>query len=325
MEHERIIFNGPDKKKTELTIALLNEAMVNIDSLDELSLIKSICQQHPERWFSVGLRCNFGRVGGKVTSRFGLSWENGQIAFAAEAIKAMPNCSLRGLHCHFSYDRSLESYNDRTRCMIEIADNLFKDQLPDYIDIGGGFCGPLPETLRKQLGDMPSYKEYGEVVATKIAQRYGTDGPELILEPGVGLVADTMRYVCRVSAVKNLSGRNVAVTSGSIHHLKIVNNSINPPLMVLSRENPQPHQIENMPVDIVGFTCLEHDVLYADHYGRLCVGDILVFDNVGAYSFVASWVFIRATPPIYVLNDQHWLQVMCQWSTDEILQQFNVP
>lgn len=324
VENERIIFNGPNKKKAELTIALLNRAMVNIDSLNELFLVKSIIQQYPERQFSVGLRCNLGRVGGKIISRFGLSWENGQIEVAAKNIDAMPNCSLRGLHCHFSYDRTLESYNDRTQLMIEIADSLFKKDSPGYINIGGGFSGHLPEKLRSQIGDMPSYEEYGEVITSKMVKHYGANGPELILEPGVGLVADTMRYVCRVLAMKNLPGRNVAVTSGSIHHLKIVPSSINLPFSIFSKGNLQPQRVEHVPVDVVGFTCLEHDVMYTDHYGSISIGDILVFDNVGAYSFVASPNFIRTTPPIYLFKNQRWVQVKHQLSTDDILQQFDV-
>lgn len=43
-------------------------------------------------------------------------------------------------------------------------------------------------------------------------------------------------------------------------------------------------QIELNNANFVGYTCLEHDVMYTAYHGKLGVGDYVVFANVGGYS-----------------------------------------
>ena len=42
----------------------------------------------------------------------------------------------------------------------------------------------------------------------------------------------------------------------------------------------------------MGYTCLEHDVLYRGYAGNLAVGDYVIFGNVGGYSNVSKPPFI---------------------------------
>jgi diaminopimelate decarboxylase len=51
-------------------------------------------------------------------------------------------------------------------------------------------------------------------------------------------------------------------------------------------------------VDVVGYTCMEHDCLYRGYEGALRPGDFVVFDNVGAYTVVMQPPFIRPAPAI---------------------------
>ena len=207
IDHEQIIFNGPDKKEHELESTLLNGAIVNIDSLDELERVIAICKAFPERQFKVGLRCRYGKYKQILPSRFGLDEETGELTQAAGQLRAVKNCRLAGLHCHSSYDRSVASYEARARAMVSIADRLFESDPPDYIDLGGGFCGDLPEAIEKQVGEGPSYEEYATAIGGIFSDHYGDAGPELIVEPGVGVLADAMLYICRIAAVKEQSER----------------------------------------------------------------------------------------------------------------------
>ena len=45
-------------------------------------------------------------------------------------------------------------------------------------------------------------------------------------------------------------------------------------------------------VDLVGFTCIEGDVLYKNYTGKLAVGDVIVISNCGSYSLVMKPPFI---------------------------------
>ena len=54
------------------------------------------------------------------------------------------------------------------------------------------------------------------------------------------------------------------------------------------------------PVDIVGYTCMEHDCLYRDCKEAVRPGDFVVFESVGAYTVVMKPPFIQPAPAILV-------------------------
>jgi diaminopimelate decarboxylase len=56
-------------------------------------------------------------------------------------------------------------------------------------------------------------------------------------------------------------------------------------------------------IDIGGYTCMEHDVLYRDYKGYLSEGDYIMIENVGAYTNVLTPPFIRPSPPIVAFDD----------------------
>ena len=53
-------------------------------------------------------------------------------------------------------------------------------------------------------------------------------------------------------------------------------------------------------VDLVGYTCLEQDVIYQDYSGKLGIGDILEVGNTGGYSIVEKPPFIHPDIPVYM-------------------------
>jgi diaminopimelate decarboxylase len=293
----RIIFNGPLKYTQDLERAVLAGSIVNLDSLQEVQVIDELAQRLPEQQIFVGLRCNFD-IDSDQTSRFGLDVEGGDLDYIFKRFKELGNCHVRGLHCHFStVQRSLASYALRTKKIIETADRYFGDSVPEYIDVGGGYFGHMDENLRQQFDfDIPTYQEYAEVIATQLSKRFsGESQPQLIIEPGVALVANVMKFVGKVVALKTIRSRHLALVTGSIHTVKP---SKQLPLTVYKNELDH-HRIEsNVPIDLVGYTCMEHDCLYPAYPVPVSIGDYTVFDNVGAYSIVFKPPFIWPSPPI---------------------------
>ena len=51
-------------------------------------------------------------------------------------------------------------------------------------------------------------------------------------------------------------------------------------------------------VDIVGYTCIESDVMYRGYEGVLAIGDYMVFSNCGSYSIVMKPPFIMPNVPV---------------------------
>lgn len=303
---DRIIFNGPVKTEKELEIALTGNSLVNIDSLDEVPKIINVCNRYPDSHFTVGLRCHF-QISDQWESRFGLNAHDGQLERAYQEISRLPNCCINGLHCHFSKDRSAPSYGLRTRQMLTFVDRYFSAEPPKYLSIGGGFFGPMSESLRQQFGHSPTYEDYASEIGPLMAERFGKNGStELILEPGIGIVGDVMQFACTVISVKQLPDRTVAVTTGSYQNIKPRITSFNLPIEIYS-EQPNKPPSNNQRVDIVGYTCMEDDVLYHGCPILLNVGDVIVFNNIGAYSLVFKPPFIRTMPPVVKHDENEWV------------------
>jgi diaminopimelate decarboxylase len=291
----RIIFNGPLKHARDLERAVLANSIVNLDSLQEANIIIDLAKRLPDRQISVGLRCNFD-IGTERISRFGLDVENGDLDPIFKKFKELGNCQVVGLHCHFNTEqRSVESYALRTKKILELTDRYFLERLPKFIDIGGGFFGAMNEELRQQFKfHIPTYQEYADVIATQFSQRYSSSGPELIIEPGVALVANVMKFVGKVVGLKTIRSRHLALVTGSIHTVKP---SKQLPLTLYKNELAD--RLESpTPIDLVGYTCMENDCLYPAYPIAVGVGDYTVFDNVGAYSIVFKPPFIWPSPPI---------------------------
>jgi diaminopimelate decarboxylase len=311
VDPERIIFNGPYKSDDELERALLAGSLVNLDAAYELALVEEIARRHPRATLSVGLRCNSTLEDGH-SSRFGFEVEDNSLHRAFERLERIENCVIAGLHCHFSTgQRSVESYAGRTRRLLELSATCFRQQPPRLLNVGGGFFSKMSPDLRSQFScPVPSYQEYAAAVASEVAAVFsGGAGPELILEPGAALVSDVMRFVAKVVARKRVRTREFALVAGSIHNIKPTLHAKQLPMKVVHAAIDREGQAGEFPVDVVGYTCMEHDCLYRGYRGAVQPGDFVVFENVGAYTVVMKPPFIRPAPAILLWDGGHFLAV----------------
>ena len=290
---ERIIFNGPLKLRPEIEEALLAGATVNLDSACEISGVEAISRDYPDAVLCVGLRCNF-TLNDERPSKFGFAED--ELTAGLARLRALPQCEVRGLHCHFSAQRDLASFERRAIRLIEVARRHFIESPPRMLDIGGGFYGHMPPSLRKQFGDVPSYQDYARAVASIVSNAFpGSEAPELVLEPGAAVVANAVSFIARIGALKRVGERQLAVMTGSLQNIKATNNDIRLPIQVVRDPSGEGASLTGE-TDITGYTCMERDVMYESYFGALRVGDFVVFDHVGAYTSVFKPPFIRPAP-----------------------------
>jgi diaminopimelate decarboxylase len=302
---QRIIFNGPYKRESDIEEALLAGSIVNLDSPYEVALVEAIAHKSPNHTMIVGIRCNFD-IGTDDISRFGFDVEGEELKSILETLGRLENCHVGGLHCHFlAPQKSVKAYSLIARRMLELSAVYFGDNHPQFIDLGGGFFSKMSLDLRKQFGyPVPAFQEYAEAIAPQFADLFPQDsGPELILEPGIAITADIMKFVSKIIDIKTIRSRTIALVSGSIYNTKPTLNDKNLPIRVLSN-NPKSKRA-NGTIDIVGYTCMENDCLYKGYQGSLAVGDYVVFDNVGAYTVVLKPPFIIPCPAMIAYDSTH--------------------
>lgn len=303
---ERILFNGPIKRRPDLIGALTAGTRVNVDSIAEVREIVAGAVDLPPKT-PLGLRCWLGSH--TPGSRFGVDLEGAEGKAAVAALDAAPNVRIAGLHCHFSGNRSADQYRRIARSLIRLHQTVLSHRQLDYIDVGGGFASNMPPSLAAQLPAPPStFEEYADAIATEVRAAYGAQGPELILEPGMGLLADVMLLVTRVEAVKRLGSRRLAVVDGSIFNIKPLRGSADLPVRVVASDlagvpGEQEEEAHRQRWDIVGHTCMEIDVLHQGYVGTIRPGNYVVVENVGAYTNVLNAPFIRGTPAILEYGD----------------------
>jgi diaminopimelate decarboxylase len=300
-----IIFNGPLKTREDLDEACGRGSRVHLDSPDEVADLLALAHDHRGRRFRVGLRANVD-VGQPVRGRFGIDADSGDLQRAFRELTAEPNVTVSALHLHSSAVRQPATYTRRIERLVGLARELWPDGSgPEYLDIGGGFCGSMPESLAKQMAfPPPSPDAYAAAIVPAMIRRWPRGGPQLIVEPGMALAADAMRFAARVGATKTIAGVRHAIVTASVYALKPTLHRMDMPFHVVRADGTSP---SDGPTVVSGWTCMEDDVVSRGCPLRLERGDWLVFDNCGAYTFVLNPRFIRGTPAVLVREpDGRW-------------------
>ena len=298
---ERIIFNGPYKQQADFKKALLSGSIVNLDGAYEVKWVDELARRFPDKILRIGIRCNFS-IANDQTSRFGFDVKTDEFKTIIQTLQTISNCKIVGLHCHFlAEERSVEVYELIARKMIDVATTTFADITLKFIDLGGGFFSPMNQELKKQFPyPIPSFSEYGQGIANIFKSSFPeNNGPELILEPGISITANAMKFVTKVIDVKSVNKHHFALVAGSRYDIKPTLSHRNLPMTVASDPSGTS---KNDLFDIVGSTCMEGDYLYTSYQGKIKANDYAVFDNVGSYTNVLRPPFINPAPAILFLT-----------------------
>ena len=288
----RIIWNGPIKNPKKLEEFLVAGGTDNIDSVEELEVVKNIAERHPDKTLNLGIRCNY-EVNDGVVSRFGFDVDSEGFKNVLVFVTSTPNVHFINFQCHFA-KRQIEYWPARAKGMVELIDRL--GIIPERIDIGGGLFGKMADSLKAQFtNEIPDYKAYAEAAAMVFAEYFADKDvkPELLIEPGSAVVGDCMKFVGTIKTIKNVRGKWFATILGSQKNISMT--GINPPMEVIAMGEEQ-KEYENM--DMVGFTCIEGDVLYHNYNGKLAHEDAIVISNCGSYSLVMKPPFILPNFPV---------------------------
>lgn len=329
---EHVIYNGPVKGKRSFDDALRRGYIVNLDARRELDWL----EEYAGTDIAVGLRVNFDvesecpgeTSGGQEGSRFGFSYETGEFAEALDRLNRM-NIRLAGLHMHCgSKTRSINIYRALARKVCELKKEF--DLNSDYIDLGGGYFGGMP--------NKPGFADYVKAIREELSPTYSPEDTTLIMEPGTSIITPPIEYVVSVVDVKRTYAGQFAVTDGSridvdpLHRKSSYFYEVQPERASSLGQSPAVSSEQGQTASqeqerktiakqtVCGFTCMEDDRLFdMIDQPELRVGDRIAFKKSGGYTMCLTPLFIRYFPRVYVEEAGTYRIVRDAWGPDEYM------
>ncbi len=328
---EKIVFNGPNKSDEELTEAVENGILINLDSLDEFRRLLGILEKTGKK-ARIGFRINPNIrpsthpyiVAGARESKFGLDLESGEALEAYREAAKSGKVKLECVHCHIgSQILEAEPFIEEARKLAEFYAELRKFAPVEMLDLGGGIGVPY------QPDEKPApLEEIAQGVIREIKntlEKHSVPLPILVLEPGRYLVADAGVLLTRVGACKERSwmppwvyvdaGMNVLIRPalyGSYHHMELAN-----------RMN-DPHDHE---VNVAGPLCETSDILGNKRkLPKPKPGDVVAIFDVGAYGIsMSSQHTGHGRPAMVLVSDKGVALIRRREEPEDIIQFDSIP
>lgn len=303
----RMVFNGNYKSLPELELAITNNVLINVDSLQELEAIEGLASRLGKR-ARIGLRVNPDVktpthpyiATGLRDSKFGFDVASGQAIEAYKLASRMRNIEVVGIHSHIgSQILDVGPFEEEAKKLMALVAEVKKLNINlQFVDLGGGIGIPYkpddPELKPEEVA------EHVVSVVKRVVEKKNLARPTLVFEPGRYIVADSGVLLARVGYTKKRpdmptwiavdAGMNALIRPalyGAYHHIELANK--------IREKNEQL-------VNVAGPLCESGDFLGKER--RLPAaepGDLAVIFDVGAYGLVMSSQHTAQPRPAMVL------------------------
>jgi diaminopimelate decarboxylase len=296
-EPQDIIFTPNGVSLEEIERAAKIGVQINIDNL---SILEQFGTKHPNIPVCIRINPHVMAGGnsnisvGHIDSKFGISIH--QIPHVLRILENT-NMHINGVHMHTGSDiLDIEVFLYAAEILFDTA-LQFKNL--EFLDFGSGFKVPYRE------GDIETnIEELGEKLTERFHRFCETYGStlELAFEPGKFLVSQAGYFLVQVNAVKQTTSTVFAQVDSGFNHL------IRPMLY------GSHHEIKNISkpegkerfYTVVGYIC-ETDTFGSNRkIAEIAEGDILAFQNAGAYCFSMASNYNSRFRPAEILwyNDE---------------------
>ncbi len=300
----QILFNGPEKSKDDLIMAIENNACIHIDHFDELYLLIQITREIQKK-ARVAIRINLDAGIYPIWDRFGFNYENGDAWNAINRIMLAESLELIGLHTHIgTYIMVQSAYGVAASKLANLYMAIHRkfDYWLKYIDLGGGFASKntLKGAYMPGSETCPSFDDYAEAISNALisSEIPHENLPVLFLETGRALIDDAGYLLTTVLANKRLNGgrRSMVIDAG----VNLLFTSFWYNLGVFPTKEMD-HAEETT---IYGPLCMNIDVIRdAIVFPQVKTGDQLVIERVGAYNITQWMQFINYRPNVVLIDN----------------------
>lgn len=303
---EKILFSGVVKTKGDIKKALEYPVdVITLESLNHWELLKECIrddENHMQSMIKIMPRLSSG-------AQFGMEEE--QLLAVIKEQQNFPNMKLEGIHFFTGTQKKGNKYEKE----LEKADELIGKIKNEYslndliLEYGPGLAVPYfkGDDFDDIFGLIKAMKDY--IVECKFSFR-------IDIELGRYLVATCGKYVTSIVDIKRAEGRNYCLVDGGIHHVNYYgsNMAMRTPIVHHFDKNMLERSQENMLEYMVcGSLCTFADVLIRGlEMENPTIGDVLVFDNIGAYSVTeSSYLFLsRDLPGVYLKKKDGKIEIL---------------
>lgn len=322
-----VIFNGPIKHDSIIWKALDEGAVVNLDSLYEVDSIIKYKQKRPNKEVTVGLRLNIDLTDSDGISKIQCGLRVGRFGFTknvlVDVIHVLRKHGVRivSLHGHTSSsDRAVANYGLIVTQMLSLCSELHLDDI-DYFDVGGGFFGAAAKGI--DVSDKPKYSDYADIILDTCLENewFRKVQPNIVIEPGVSVVANVFSYVSKIFQTKEIAGQKFLSTDGTVFDVKPTLHNNNLPHTFFTKTVADDTYVASL----VGSTCMEKDVILSNVRvpNSIKGGDYVKIDGVGAYTIVLTPTFINYLSPIISIENSEEILVRRRQTLSDVTAVYN--
>ena len=306
---EKIIFTPNSVALEEYLEATALKVNINIDNLH---LLESF-GKHFGANYPVIIRLNphimaGGNIKistGHIDSKFGISVD--QVDQIIE-IRKSTGIQIKGLHLHTGSEiKDVEVFIKGLNLLLDLSEHFPEMSI---VDLGGGFKVPYKE---EEVGT--NMQLLGEKMAETLLAYTNKTGRtfKVWFEPGKYLVSECGYFLVKANIIKKGPSRTfVGVNSGFNHLIRPMFYDAYHKISNISNPSGKPTVY-----NVVGNICETDTFAWDRELNEVRPGDILLFNNAGAYGFEMSSRFNSRARPAEVLADQGELKLIRKRETFE--------
>jgi diaminopimelate decarboxylase len=307
---ERVIFNGPQKKKEDIERILNSGGILNLDNFADVQMLLDQKEYLKYQKPKIGLRINCDleklcpgeTTAGVDVSRFGFCIENDDFEKAINMLH-QAGISVSGFHLHYSTKtRSTRVFEALAHTTVDLICRYSLQQEITYIDLGGGFFGG------QKSEKYPSMDMYATAICNILRVVLEPQKVTLFIEPGASVLATAVEYMSEIINARYIRGKRILTLDGSLLHVDpFMTLRLKETLHLPKRTGPQEEVPEQL---LCGCTCMEKDrFAKLEQKRKVHVGDRIKIAHTGAYTMAFNSCFINLPPAVYLSADDGYTEL----------------
>lgn len=295
---DKILFSGVVKTKQDIMAALEYPVdVITLESLTHWHYLKECLNERKEEFEKV-------KILPRLSSGAQFGMEEAQIYQILEEQTAMEQIVVEGIHYFTGTQKKGNKYEKELKVAAEFIENIRqKYEMDDCIlEYGPGLAVPyfVGDDFSNPFGLIRQMREHIKEAAYPF---------RIDVELGRYIAASCGKYVTSIVDVKKADERNYCLIDGGIHHINYYgsNMAMRTPMISHIKQNSDlavdSREEESQEYMVCGSLCTFADIVVRGmSLESPKIGDILVFENIGAYSITeGSYLFLsRDLPDIYL-------------------------